>query len=203
MSIPLSAPLPVGGVAPVAGIGGGAAPKTADDYPTKFEEVAPGSTIIVSGSGVAEPFEATVMDTMPEYGPTSIPALLISANETNQEFILVSSGLYVITVVVDARKIAADLPAPKTAIRVRTIPRTADAIQFRGGMESAREIVAWAIGSTTFRYHQPTDVADDQLVQSGISGQTARPGDWIVKLDTGRFLVVDAKTFADEYEETL
>jgi hypothetical protein len=202
MNLPLSAPLPVAGVIPAIGAGG-LPQKGAGDYPTKFEDIAPGSTILISGSGVAEPFEATVMDVMPEHGPTSIPALLVSANQTSEEFIITSSGLYVVSVLIDARDIAAAMPAPKNAVKVRSIPHTAEAIQFRGGIESAREIVAWAIGASTFRYVPATDVTSEQLVQSGINGDTASPGDWVLKLDTGRFTVIGESVFASEFEETL
>lgn len=191
MSLDLSAPLPTSGLPQ----------KTAADYPTKFEEVAPGSTILVGGRGVqGAPFQATVLDTIVEYGPSAIPALYV-VDENKQDWMITASGLYSVQVLVDARQIAAHLPAPEHAVKVRTVVRRAEAIQFKGGLESAQEIVRWAIGSTTFRYVSQTDQVGEHLLQSGVAGRQVWPGDWILKHETGLFDVVAEKSFAVEYEE--
>lgn len=199
MSLDLSAPLPAS--SPMPAISPTGLPqKTAADYPTKFEEVAPGSTILVSGRGVETPFQATVLDTYPEYGPSGIPALYV-IDEQRQDWMITASGLYSIQVLVDARQIAASIPTPADAVRVQTIVRRAEALQFKGGLESAQDVVRWAIGSTTFRYVAATDQIDEHLVQSGVNGREVWPGDWILKHETGLFEVVSAKTFPVEYEE--
>lgn len=204
MSMSLNAPLPSSGMSPAPELGPTGLPqKTAADYPTKFEEVVPGSTILVSGPAVYEPFEATVLDMVPEHGHLAIPALLISHNETGEMYSLPSNGSYVVRVLVDGRRLAAVMPAPRGARRVHTIVRKAVALRFTGGVESASEIVRWAIGSATFRYIPATDVDPEHLVQAGLGGATVNvyAGDYVVKVDDGRFQVLDAKQYAATFEE--
>ena len=198
MNLDLSAPLPAAGtLAPTLGPTG-LPQKTAADYPTKFEDVAPGSTIRVSGRGVQEPFNATVLDAIAEYGPTGIPALLIT--DGNEPYYIPASGNYEVQVLVNGRDLAAKMPLPESGEQVRTIVRHAEAVRFRGGLESAAEIVRWAIGSTTFRYTRETDIEPDHLTQAGIEGAKVWPGDFVMKDDEGKFHVVSERDFATEWE---
>jgi hypothetical protein len=200
MSLDLSAPLPSSSTMPAVGPTG-LPQKTAADYPTKFEDVAPGSTVLVGGRGVAgEPFRATVLDAVAEYGPTGIPALLIS-DASNEPYYIPASGLYEVQVLVNGRDLAAKMPLPEGGVKVRTIVRGGEAVRFRGGIESAAEIVRWAIGSATFRYVRETDVETDHLVQSGLRGDRVMPGDWVLKDEDGKFHVIPDGEFATEWEE--
>lgn len=200
MSLDLSAPLPANSVMPTVGPTG-LPQKTAADYPTKFEDIAPGSTVMVGGRGVAgAPFKATVLDAVAEYGPTGIPALLIS-DAANEPYYIPASGLYEVQVLVNARDLAAKMPLPEDGVKVRTIVRSGEAVRFRGGIESAAEIVRWAIGSATFRYVRETDVETDHLLQSGQGGAKVMPGDWVLKDEDGRFRVIDERVFSTEWEE--
>lgn len=200
MSLDMSAPLPQSTALPTLGATG-LPQKTAADYPTKFEDVAPGSTILVGGRGVqGEPFKAVVLDAITEYGPTGIPALLIS-DEANEPYYIPASGLYEVQVLVNGRDLAAKMPMPKNGVRVRTIVRTAEAVRFRGGIESAAEIVRWAIGGATFRYVRETDIEPDHLLQAGVNGSKVMPGDWVLKDPDGKFRVVDERAYAAEWEE--
>lgn len=201
MSLDLSAPLPQNSVMPTLGATG-LPQKQASDYPTKFEDVAPGSTILVGGRGVqGEPFRATVLDAVAEYGPTGIPALLI-ADTRNEPYYIPASGNYEVQVLVDGRQLAANMPLPENGVNVRTVVRHAEAVRFRGGLESAAEIVRWTIGGGTFRYQRETDVEPDHLLQSGVNGAKVWPGDWVLKdPETGKFTVVDERAFGAEWEE--
>lgn len=195
MNLPMSAPLPTAQPTVAA-----LPQKTAADYPTKFEDIAPGSRVLIGGQGVPEPFEAIVLATMAEYGATAIPAIQIAAIPGNEQFIITASGMYTVTVLVNGRDLAASLPAPANAIQVRTRPRSGVAICFRGGIESATEIISWAIGTGTFHYDGGNDQVDEHLQQNGVNGAPVFPGDWVLKIDGG-FVVVPGKVFATEYEE--
>lgn len=200
MNMLLSAPLPANTGAPAVGPTG-LPIKTAADYPTKFEDVAPGSKVLVGGRGVQGPaFEATVLDAIAEYGPTGIPALLIT--DGTEPFYIPASGNYDVQILVDGRSIAANMPAPESATQVRTIPRSGLAVRFKGGMDSAAEIIRWAIGGATFRYIRETDQEPDHLLQSGVNGAKVIPGAWVLKdPETGKFSVLDEREFAAEWEE--
>ena len=198
MSLDLSAPLPTSSAMPAVGATG-LPQKTAADYPTKFEEVAPGSTVLVGGRGVmGEPFRATVLDSIAEYGPTGIPALLIT--DGTEPYYIPASGNYEVQVLIDGRDLAARTPLPESGVQVRTIVRTGEAVVFRGGLESAAEIVRWAIGGATFRYIRETDQELDHLLQSGVNGAKVFPGDVVLKDADGKFHVVDSRTYAAEWE---
>lgn len=203
MSLDLSAPLPATTAMPQVGPTG-LPQKQASDYPTKFEDVAPGSTVLVGGRGVrGEPFRATVLDAIAEYGPTGIPALLITGDGDNEPYYIPASGNYEVQVLINGRDLAAKMPLPESAVKVRTIVREGAAVTFRGGLESAAEIVRWAIGGATFRYVRETDQELDHLVQSGVTGAKVYPGDVVLKDADGKFHVVDSKVFASEWEEAL
>ena len=201
MSLDLSAALPAS--APMPQLGATGLPqKTAADYPTKFEDVAPGSTVLVGGRGVAgEPFQATVLDAVAEYGPTGIPALLIT--DGSEPYYIPASGNYEVQVLVNGRDLAARTPMPESGHKVRTIERTGEAVVFRGGIESAAEIVRWAIGGATFRYVRETDQELDHLIQSGVNGAKVFPGDVVLKKEDGKFVVLDSREYAAEWEVTL
>lgn len=195
MNLPMSAPLPT------AQPSVGSLPqKTAADYPQKLEDIVPGSKVLIGGQGVAEPFEAIVLATIPEHGPTAIPAIHVGYNNGADEAMITASGLYTVTVLVDGRDVAALMPAPKTAVTVRTRPRQAVAIQFKGGLESATEIISWAIGHGTFRYFGGDDQTGEHLTQVGIQSGDVWPGDWVLRNEDGRFDVVRDGAFGDEYE---
>jgi hypothetical protein len=197
MNLAMNAPLPGTGISPVQGLG---VAKQPSDYPQKFEDIAPGSTVMISGEGVAEPFRATVMNTIPELPPTGIPAILVTAT-WGDDFVITASGKYQVQVVADGRELAASMPKPESAVTVRTRPRNGEAIQFRGGRDSAVEIVRWAVGSATFRYIAETDQEADHLQMVAVNGPAVWAGDWIVKLDDGSFRVLDDKAFPAEFEE--
>jgi hypothetical protein len=200
MNLPMNAPLATAAPAD-------APEKSAADYPTKFEQVAPGSTILVGGVGVETPFEAIVLDMTPEWGPTAIPALTISHSKTREVFTIPASGHYTVRVLVDAKRIAASMPAPKSAVKVKTVVRVAEALRFTGGIESATEVMTWAIGHTTFRYVQGTDAEQEHLIRNGAEGGVVWPGDYLVRHvnDEGvaTFEIVPEKTFAAKWEEAL
>lgn len=201
-NLSLSAPLPQGTALPTVGPTG-LPQKGAADYPTKFEDVAPGSVVLVGGRGVSgEPFRATVLDAIAEYGPTGIPALLITDSQ-NEPYYIPASGNYEVQILVNGRDIAANMPLPENGVKVRTVVRHAEAIRFRGGLESAAEIVRWAIGGATFRYQRETDVEPDHLLQAGVNGARVWPGDWVLKDPEGKFHVVDERVFGAEWEEAL
>ena len=196
-NLPLSAPLPASTPLPQVGPTG-LPQKTAADYPTRFEDVVPGSTIRVGGRGVAVPFEATVLDSIAEYGPTGIPALLIT--DGTEPYYIPASGNYEVTVLVSGTDIAAKMPLPESGVRVRTIVREGEAVKFRGGLESAAEIVRWTIGGATFRYVRGTDQEDEHLLQAGVNGAKVFPGYVVLKTASG-FTVLDERAYASEWEE--
>lgn len=199
-NLPLSAPLPAAGLSAAPAVGPTGLPqKTAADYPQKFEDIAPGSTIRVSGRSVEVPFNATVLDAVAEYGPTGVPALLIT--DGSQEYYIPASGSYEVQVLVNGRDLAANMPMPESGVQVRTIVRQGEAVRFRGGIESAAEIVRWAIGGATFRYIRETDVEPDHLLQAGVGGAKAYPGAFILKDPDGKFHVLAEREFSAEWEE--
>ena len=145
--------------------------------PQKFEEITPGSTIEISGSGI-DPFEAIVVQMQPEFGPTSIPALIFTVKGDPEPQIVTASGQYQVRVLINASSVATDTP-PDGALQVRLRPLDATAIQFKGGVTSAGTIIRWAIGKAAPRYQGATDQQAESIIFGGLGlPMAAQAGDW-------------------------
>jgi hypothetical protein len=163
--------------APLPSQSGVVGPKTDADYPTRFVDIKPGSTIRVSGPRVGgPPFEGLVLQAEEEWGATGEPAVYISRVDGGGELWISQAAQYMVTV-------------------------TADASMFIN--EAATEIVTWLLGRAAPQYFKGTDELEEAIVFSGLNGADTRanPGDWIVLHDEDTSVHVHGNL--GEYEEQL
>ena len=198
MNLDLSAPLP-------AQAGTTLGPKTEADYPTRIAEIKPGSVVSIGGPKVGGPaFNATVLATLAESGPTGEPALHVIADfpgGRSEEFLISQAAGYEVTVVASAEHFITE-DVPDTAVRVVVRPVHGIAMQFKGGVESATEIIRWALGRGAPRYSSGSDLEEETITFGGLGVDTGvmRPGDWVVLHDDGTFHVTSdlAATYDEE-----
>jgi hypothetical protein len=179
-----------------------AGPKTDADYPTRLAEVKPGSVIRVGGDRVGGPaFTAMVLQAFESWGATGEPALFVSHTETRAEMVIAQSAGYEVTVVADASAYATN-EIPAAAIRVHIKPVHGVALQFKGGVESATDIIRWCLGKGAPVYDKGDDLEPETIRFGGIggSGGVARVGDWIIMHEDDTFHI--HSNLAD-YEEEL
>jgi hypothetical protein len=198
VTIGLSAPLPA-----AQGIGG-LPQKTDADYPTRLVDIAPGSRVRIGGAKVGGPaFDGTVLQTYESWGATGEPCLFLSPDFDKENPIAISQAAgYEVTVIANARDFISD-ELPASAVRVRVRPVHGVAIQFRGGVESATEIIQWALGRGAPRWNRGSDTEDETIVFGGI-GLTeivVRVGEWIILHDDETFHTVAQLAAVYEGEE--
>jgi hypothetical protein len=182
---------------------GGLPQKTDADYPTRFVDIKPGSTIRVGGPRVGgPPFEALVLQAKEEWGATGEPALYVARTSDREELWISQAAQYEVTIVGDASIFLSDA-LPENAVRVKVKPVTGVAIQFKGGIESATEIIRWALGKHAPMYDRGDDTREESIVFSGIGGEhaTANPGDWVIIHDEDDSVHIHRAL--DDYEEIL
>lgn len=171
--------------------------------PVRFEDALPGSVIEVYGTGI-DTFRATVIEMRPEFGATSIPALILSVDGDPQPQIVTASGQYKIRIVQNSALLASEIP-PQTVERVRMKPVTKEAIQFTGGKGLAIDIIRWTAGGARINYLEEEigegGAGTEALVMKTLDGdQTLGIGYWIVKDSTGKFEAVAPEKFRTDFE---
>jgi hypothetical protein len=189
--------------APLPSTSGVVGPKTDADYPTRFVDIKPGSTIRVGGPRVGGPaFEGLVLQAKEEWGATGEPAVYISRVDGGGELWISQAAQYEVTVTADASMFINE-SVPPNALRVRVRPITGIAMQFKGGIESATEVITWLLGRAAPQYFKGTDELEEAIVFSGLNGADTRanPGDWIILHDEDTSIHVHGNL--SEYEEQL
>jgi hypothetical protein len=182
MNLDMQAPLPTD----AAGV---TRPKTASDYPTRLADIVPGSQIRIGGPRVGgAPFDAIVLQTLPEWGATGEPAVLVSTVADQTELVISQAARYDVTVIADATQFINDT-VPANAVEVNIKPVRGIAMRFVGGVENATEIIRWALGRGAPFYNRGDDENPETITFGGIgaSAAVARLGDWIILHEDGTF----------------
>jgi hypothetical protein len=199
MNLDLSAPLPAQQ--------GVLAPKTEADYPTRLVDVKPGSVVRISDGPrgkVGNPITATVLQTHAEFGPTGEPALYVVSDEGGRrdEFIISQAAGYTVTVIASAEQFITD-EVPAGAVRVVVRPVHGVAMQFRGGVESATEIIRWALGRGAPRYSAGSDNEPETITFGGLGADVGvmNVGDWVVLHEDNTFHITS--DLAGTYDEEI
>jgi hypothetical protein len=167
---------------------------------TKLENVRPGSEIEVRDrEGAVPTFRAQVLETRPEYGPNSIPALIL-LKETGEQTIVTDTGKWDVVVLFDSSLVQQSTP-PEHLIAVQQRPVAKTAIRFMGGPASAVEIIRWAGGRAVIQYLQGNGAEPDRLVVPSLEGvMTADIGDYVVHAGRGSFRPVRPEEFEGSYD---
>jgi hypothetical protein len=168
---------------------------------TRFEDALPGSKIAVFGPDFEYGEECTVLEMKPEYGPTSIPALIV-VDSKNARRIISSVGRWTIQVLLSAKDLGIE-QIPDGAIRARNKPTDVVALQWHGGAGEATTIIMWAAGKAAIQYVDEDQDGNERLVIQRLdtgSEEHARPGDFLVKEPDGDFHVVLQGEFPRLYE---
>lgn len=169
---------------------------------TRFIDVPPGSTIRVEDfQNNYEPFEATVLELKEEYGPQRIPMLLVKAKHSADPVILMADGKTRVSILTSGAILAPDQRSRNTVYARRT-PRKVYALQFRGGVDSATEIIQAAAGKVRIAYHQANDQTPEFLEITGIGGSTRiNLGDWLIEDEENAVIsTASSEVYANDYE---
>jgi len=168
--------------------------------PVKFINVKPGSTIRVTHlKGEWDPFEATVLEMRPEYGPHRIPALVLKGEHRPDPIVVTANGETKVEVLLDS-SVLASTEVDGRALRVRSIPVEALAVQFTGGSESATECIRFAASRGSVRWDVGDDRAGEALVLGTLEQEDrVEPGSWLVRSED-RIWHESAEDFVTKYE---
>lgn len=170
---------------------------------TRFVDVTPGSRIKVEDYANAyEPFEAIVLELNPEYGPNSIPMLLLKAAHSEDPIPIMGDGRTFITVLVSSEVLRTDKRNPR-AKHLQAVPREVYAIQFDGGVESATDAITFGAGRAGISYDRGTDNRTESLVLHSVSGDDrCFPGDWVVEdVEAGTIRFESSSSLLTKYED--
>lgn len=168
-----------------------------------FEAAAPGSKIAVFAPGFAPGERCTVIKMESEWGTTSVPALHLIDTQGERRILPSTIQGARIEILVSAEQLGIER-APEDAIRVRTKPIDAIAMQWKGGPGEAAKFILWATGRAVLQYGEETGSEDEYLLIQKLdqtAGDYMRPGDWLVKSPDGDFRVVLQADFRREFEE--
>jgi len=136
----------------------------------KMTDIAPGSTIEVRDTKQQlTPFAGTVLEVKREYGVTSIPALIVKVDGAAEPVVVTDSGRWQVTVTFDSRLMAAEAD-PASVVVARRKPETVRCIQFKGGVDSATEIIRWAGGRAHLTWERGGMGTDEHLALSSMRG---------------------------------
>ena len=167
--------------------------------PIKFEDAFPGSIIRISGQGIEEPFEATVVDMQPEHGPNGLPAIWYTSDDMDGVEMIFASGLYQVELVRSTESLRSNVP-PSYATMVRRVPVSGSAVRFDGGPASAAQAIMFAVGHAQLSYVGKTDVAAEHLkLKTALEERRAHAGDWIVLTADG-VDILSNNDFVTQYE---
>ena len=168
--------------------------------PVKFTDVRPGSTIRVTDNGGGDPYEALVLEVKPEYGANRIPALVVNPAGTEETTIVAATGRFVITVLLDSGVLATDTP-PQHLVTYLARPVQISGVQFKGGMDSATEIIRWAGGKAAISWRQADATHAEALIIRTLEGDMeASVGDIVVEGLAHEFYPVKPAIMAAKYE---
>ena len=171
----------------------------APSKPLKFTDIRPGSQIRVTDiTGTTDPYEAMVLEMKPEHGSNRIPALVVQ--RAGEVFIIPASGRWRAEVLLDS-KILASAEPPTHLVRYRGRPVEISGIQFKGGMESATEIIRWAGGKAAISWRQADQEHSEALLVHTLEGvMEASIGDIVVEGTASEFYPVKPAIMAVKYE---
>lgn len=168
----------------------------------RFEDAKPGSEIELVGGKFFTPTRATVIQLLPEYGPTAIPYILVRQEGAEPELVS-SAGQVKLTIIRGTADLMRDA-APSSAVRATVIPYPVDAVEFIGGAQSATEIIQWAAGKASVSYQVAGNEGDSDtlIIRSMGEETTINVGDWVVdESDSGTgFVGLTPDRFAKKYD---
>lgn len=182
MSMPLDAPI----TAPPA-------------KPIQFGTIRPSSTVVITGQGFPVPTEAVVLRSEPEMGPRRVPALIVQLTADGSERLVLQEGVQV-TVTKDASTLFSGF-VPETAVAAVRRPTEVVAVQFRGDVTVAVDILKWCAGKASVHHVPAEGEVPSRLVFTLGGGQTAEaiPGDWVY-LENDVIKVAKPEDFQQDYE---
>jgi hypothetical protein len=152
----------------------------------KFIDVKPGSRIRVADvQNTYIPFEALVVEMKKEYGPHRIPALVVTIDGGHEPTLLMGNGQTRIEMVEDTGRLIADHD-PEDIIHFRTRVFNVKGMLFKGGIESAVKIIAWAAGRAFISYVSSTEAQPEHLEIGGLESGYVPIGYYIIE-ENGAF----------------
>lgn len=168
----------------------------------RFIDVKPGSQIQVEDYANAyEPFTAFVLEVQAEFGPQRIPMLMVKADHSPDPILLMADGKTRVQVIVDSNVLAAKTRSANVK-HLRAIPVEVYGLQFRGGVESATEIIQFAAGKAQISWHDAVAGIPEMLMIGGTIPRSVQLGDWVIEdAETGTILAERGETFDNKYED--
>ncbi len=166
--------------------------------PTAFSAAPPSSTIRITGQGFPVPVEAVVLRSEEEVGPRRVPGLFVRLDDGTERLVL-QEGVQ-IEVLKNPSTLFEGF-VPKAAVAATRRPTDIIAVQFRGDVENAVEILQWCAGKASVHHLPAEGDLPARLVFSLGGGITAEaiPGSWVY-LEHDEIKVMGPEDFQVEFE---
>lgn len=167
--------------------------------PASFAAIRPSSTVVITGQGFPVPTEALVLRSEPEVGPRRVPGLFVQLTADGSERLVLQEGVQV-TVTKDASTLFTGF-TPESAVIAHRRPTEVVAVQFRGDVTVAVDILKWCAGKASVHHVPAEGEIPARLVFTLGGGQTAEaiPGDWVY-LEHDAIKVAKPEDFQQDYE---
>jgi hypothetical protein len=150
---------------------------------TRFLDVATGSKVRYSHNlNLLPPFEATVLEVKDNWGQHAIPAHIFRRENSLDAELMPADGTWRVEVLVDSKIMAPAAESPNVLHGARR-PSDITAIQFRGGIDSAQEVIQFGAGKVNSSWNR----GDAQNVEAIVISKAT--GDELIV--AGNYLVIE------------
>jgi hypothetical protein len=166
----------------------------------RFIDVKPGSEVrYTHATGQKPPFTARVLQVDPEWGAASIPAHVFLREGSTEAEMMPADGTWRVEVLLDSSVLAAGADPANVIHAVRRAVEV-EAIQFKGGFDSASEVIQFAGGKANTNWRAASADGPEAIVITKADGaQYITPGDYAV-IENDTVDVYDATRFGNTFD---
>lgn len=167
---------------------------------TRFVDVKPGSKVrYTHNAGTQPPFEAFVLESKKDWGAAAIPAHIFRRDGGVEPELMPADGTWRVEVLVDSQILALAAPSANVVHGTRRAIEVT-AIQFKGGFDSAAEMIQFAAGKANTSWRAASAEGLEAVVIQKADGiQLVTPGDYLV-LDNEVASVYSATDFSNTFD---
>lgn len=167
---------------------------------TRFVDVSTGSKVRYTHNlNLREPFEATILEVKENWGQHAIPAHIFRRDGNLDAELMPADGTWRVEVLVDSKIMAPAAESPNVLHGSRR-PSDITAIQFRGGIDSAQEVIQFGAGKVNSSWRSSDAQNVEAIVISKATGDDAIvPGNYLV-IENGVASVYTPEAFGDTFD---
>lgn len=167
---------------------------------TRFLDVATGSQVRYTHNlNLLAPFDATILEVKDNWGQHSIPAHVFRREGSMESELMPADGTWRVEVLVDSKLMAPATQSPNVLNGTRR-PSDITAIQFKGGIDSAQEVIQFGAGKVNSSWRSADSQNVEAIVISKATGDEAIvPGNYLV-LENGIASVYSPEAFGNIFD---